>query len=123
MRAWIVALSLVLSIGTAAASEDDDDSSKYPMAASEYKKRVDKKLVKKRDQLERRMKERAVSGSKRDTARKAFTALEDEIHKLVTEYSADNSITKNEAQAIKARSKKGRHTIYKNLGLKFDKGD
>ena len=83
-----VLVVMLLSTGIAYAHQD-----KYPMAATEYRKRVAQRIERYKQRLEERMREHKLADERKHMARKRLASLEAELNKSVEAAAKDQTVT------------------------------
>ena len=83
----------------------EEAAKKYPMTAAEFRKHVAAREEKARDRMEAHIKRKELAKDKADEVRAKFNAALAKIDAKVEEVCADGSVTKDEAEEVRALTK------------------
>lgn len=125
MRSKIIGTVLVLSTLFAAVpamANDAHDGAPFPMAAAAFKQRIDARQAKAREHMEKRA--ATLSAEQAKELRAKFDAGLAKINLEVAKATADGTVTKDEAKAVRAVSKevRGHHGNHAHCGAEKKKG-
>lgn len=103
--ATLAALTLTLGVPAAALANTGDAAEaqghpKFPMAAAEFRQKVDHRMTKAREKMERRASKLGAEQAKELRAR--FNAGAAQVQQEVTKVTADGTVTKDEARQVRA---------------------
>jgi hypothetical protein len=92
---------------------DKGDKGSYPMAAADFKKKVEQRTTKARARMEKHITDKKVPEDKAKEARAKFDAAVAKINQKVEEVCSDGTVTKDEAKAVhdlaKSLHPRGKH--------------
>lgn len=101
MRSKILALGLALGTLVAVPAFADDAKPRFPMPAAAFKQRVDARLAKARTHVEERASKLSAEEAKQVRAK--FEQHVAQVNAEVAKATADGTVTKDEARAVRAQ--------------------